>query len=265
MEKNRSLKAPSTMIKLPTHSGLPKFKILGNINNDTTIINSFQASANKCSSTTSIIPQRSFSPALSTKRPSSSQTTNTNVTTRIPSKPSGLAKPTPLRQIVSPVSTTPASKTNTISITKPSILRPMSGSRLAKPPINSTTIKKTKALTFNSPSYNNLAQQQQSQPVHSSNSRINTSTTITTTSAIANQLDLSTIPGDVGEIRRLLEALYEILTPSNEANKSDDNNNLLVEIERLKKENLELRETISGIKRATRLTGNSSVYYSPQS
>lgn len=222
MDKSRSLKPPSSssMIKLPTHSGLPKFKILGNINNNTTVAaNSFQASptkSNQCSSTSSIIPPpSSHSPAL-LKRPTSSRTTIKNVTTRTPIKSSGLPKPTPVRQIVSAVSTTTTTKTSQVK--------------------TNNTVKKTKALTFNSP---------QQQTSKNSNIVINTTANI----------DLSSLTGDFIEIRHLLEDLLKVLNSSN-----DNNNDLILENQRLKKEILELKETISAMKRSA----NSSVYYSPQ-
>lgn len=170
---NRTIRAPSTIIKpskqQSTYTGYlaqNKFRIL-----HPNGLNALKTPASHQTTT-----------AGQSQPAQTDQTNKIPVTTsRIPSKPSGLARPTSVKQLVS--STTPTS-----SRQQPTRL----ASPVPKLALNSTpksvNVEKSKALA-----------------------KVSVPQTQTKTSSAISRIDISNIENDVGEIRRVLEQLYALL------------------------------------------------------
>lgn len=186
--------------------------------------------------------------------------TNTNTitatTSKIPAKSYGLAKPTSVKQIIQAASTTsstslrpPARSLSSSSSSSSSRIATTTTTSKLAAPVRSANVRKPTALQTTKQSAQSNAsngafkniltssstsqKQQQQQQQGSLNDQIPDITSI-----------FNSVTGEVGEIRKLLEQLLNIIQGSHETQES-----LIEENQRLKKENKELRERMQSVKR----------------
>lgn len=241
----RTIRAPATIVrpsKLNAYSGYiaqNKFRII-NPTGSNTITRPSQ----------NLQPTRPISPIPMLAAPTST-TVTTSSTNRLPIRPSGLVRPTPVKQIISaPTSTTTLLKQPQTSRLPSSALPSSSKLATLRPSaIKSTTVEKPRALIRAkfSPSQNPSL-------VTESITTKATTTSTTTLSQITNGNDISSIEHDVGQIRRLLEQLLTLLQASHA-----DQESMAQENERLRREVADLKGKIRAIRSTVAANRDSEV------
>lgn len=244
---NRSIRAPSTIIKSSkprTYNGplaQSRFKLLNSVG---PITNPPDKTNNQLAN--------NLQPTIVTA----------SSTSRIPSKPSGLAKPTPVKHIISAASTTSAIKQPTqrpLTSSRPSS---SGGSKLTELRLQSATKsvspkKPTALYQFNN---HQLSQQQQSQQTKQA-TQIESVSSSASNSNLLDVSILNSVTGDVGAIRRLLEQLLGLLQSSSQETKDIQESyaTLERENEQLRRENTELKNKLRAIKSTVKHNRESAI------
>lgn len=228
------------------------------------------AAATSTTAATSSTKALSANNTQSQHPPGSAALINNNITTRLPPKPSGLVRPTPVRHIISAASTTS-------SLKRPTTLLPSSTTSSLKQPSqqpSSTTSaqrgSKLAALGIQSSIKTALVKKQTALNSHLPTSTANNALNQLQFSNLKDSSIIESVTGEVGEIRRLLEQLLQLLQSSQE-----QHDNLAIENERLRKELTEIRGAhtkVEGTQPSVTLEDTEaqrikddrpSVYYSP--